>query len=137
MTKENLEELRERLIRDERVRQMIRVRAYEIYQMRGPHPGNQAEDWFQAEEEVLTFLIADDSRRAIDETSPESKVSVVTAEGQRERPAAKSSNPRRTSGSKRPASKTAASKRASSKKPANPKTTSKRPRKKPTPSSAD
>lgn len=47
------------MIRDERVRQMIRVRAYEIYQMRGQQPGGQAEDWLQAENEVLAFLMAD------------------------------------------------------------------------------
>lgn len=63
MNKENLEEHREELIRDERVRQMIRVRAYEIYQMRGPQPGGQAQDWLQAENEVLSFLIADESRQ--------------------------------------------------------------------------
>jgi hypothetical protein len=63
MSKEDLDERREELIRDERVRQMIRVRAYEIYQMRGPQPGGQAQDWFQAENEVLSFLIADESRQ--------------------------------------------------------------------------
>ena len=63
MSKEDLDERREELIRDERVRQMIRVRAYEISQMRGPQPGGQAQDWFQAENEVLSFLIADESRQ--------------------------------------------------------------------------
>lgn len=63
MSKEDLDEHREELIRDERVRQMIRVRAYEIYQMRGPQPGGEAQDWFQAESEVLSFLIADESRQ--------------------------------------------------------------------------
>lgn len=68
MSKEDLDERREELIRDERVRQMIRVRAYEIYQMRGPQPGGQAQDWFQAENEVLSFLIADESRQIENES---------------------------------------------------------------------
>lgn len=68
MSKEDLDEHREELIRDERVRQMIRVRAYEIYQMRGPQPGGQAQDWFQAESEVLSFLIADESRQIENES---------------------------------------------------------------------
>lgn len=69
MSKQDLDERREELIRDERVRQMIRVRAYEIYQMRGPQPGGQAQDWFQAENEVLSFLIADESRQIENEPS--------------------------------------------------------------------
>jgi len=70
MSKEDFDERREELIRDERVRQMIRVRAYEIYQMRGPQSGGQAQDWFQAENEVLSFLIADESRQIEKESRP-------------------------------------------------------------------
>lgn len=64
MTRESTEELRERLLRDEEVRSMIAMRAYEIYKLRGQEPGRQAEDWFQAENEVLRFLIEEESRRA-------------------------------------------------------------------------
>lgn len=64
MTTESLEELRERLLRQQSVQQMIKVRAYEIYEMRGGRPGGEAQDWFHAEGEVLAFLIADESRFA-------------------------------------------------------------------------
>jgi hypothetical protein len=30
----------------------VRQRAYELYEERGGHPGNDAEDWFRAEQEV-------------------------------------------------------------------------------------
>ena len=49
MTIESTEELRERLLRDHEVQEMIRMRAYEIYRHRGGAPGGHAEDWFQAE----------------------------------------------------------------------------------------
>ena len=64
---ESLEDLRKRLLGEERVQQMVRVRAYEIFQMRGGQPGWEANDWFQAEGEVLAFLIALESRE--DETT--------------------------------------------------------------------
>jgi hypothetical protein len=46
---------------------MIQVRAYEIYLMRGGHPGREAQDWFHAESEVLAFLLADESSRDDDQ----------------------------------------------------------------------
>lgn len=58
MTSDSLEELRQRLLRDESVREMIRARAYEIFLMRGIQAGSAAQDWFQAESEVLAFLLA-------------------------------------------------------------------------------
>jgi len=61
MSRENLEELRVRLLGEERVQQMVQARAYEIYQVRGGQPGFEARDWFQAESEVLAFLIAHES----------------------------------------------------------------------------
>ena len=61
MTRDSLEELRERLLSQNNVQQMIQVRAYEIYQMRGGQPGGEAHDWFRAESEVLAFLLADES----------------------------------------------------------------------------
>lgn len=115
MTKESLEALRERLIRDERVRQMIRVRAYEIYQMRGPHSGGQAQDWFQAEDEILAFLIADESHRAEErETKQQRRDSIPPVAGQQEGTPLKKSKPRRAATSQ-PTTKSAA-KPASSKK---------------------
>ena len=64
MTKESLDRVRERLFGDEQVRQMIRARAYEIYELRGGQPGREAQDWLRAEREVLAFLIARESSRA-------------------------------------------------------------------------
>jgi hypothetical protein len=39
------------------------MRAFEIYKLRGGQPGGEAHDWFQAESEVMTFLIEEESRR--------------------------------------------------------------------------
>ena len=63
MKPESTEELRRRLLQDEQVQTMISMRAYEIYKMRGSQPGRDAEDWFRAEHEILTFLIQEESRR--------------------------------------------------------------------------
>src|SRR5881396_796100 len=78
MTMESLEELRNRLLREERVQLMVRTRAYEIYQMRGGQPGWEAQDWFQAETEVLSFLIALESRLE-DEKTMEEAIPAVPA----------------------------------------------------------
>jgi hypothetical protein len=63
MKPESTEDLRKRLLKDEQVQMMISMRAYEIYQMRGSQPGQDAENWFRAENEILTFLIQEESRR--------------------------------------------------------------------------
>ena len=63
---ENFEEFRERLLEDQDVQEMIQVRAYEIFVLRGRQPGNETRDWLQAEEEVLAFLIADLSNQIED-----------------------------------------------------------------------
>jgi hypothetical protein len=63
MSRESLEELRSRLLRDEHAQELIRMRAFEIYKLRGGQPGGEAHDWFQAESEVLTFLIEEESQR--------------------------------------------------------------------------
>src|SRR5215216_5235518 len=62
MSRESTEELRQRLLRDERVQELISRRAYEIYVMRGGQPGGEAHDWFQAESEILSILIEEESR---------------------------------------------------------------------------
>jgi hypothetical protein len=64
MSRESTEELRQRLLRDKRVQELISRRAYEIYVMRGGQPGGEAHDWFQAESEILPILIEEESRRA-------------------------------------------------------------------------
>ncbi|HSE97475.1 MAG TPA: DUF2934 domain-containing protein [Blastocatellia bacterium] len=64
MTRESIDELRKRLLNDEGVREMIRMRAYELYLIRGDMPGHEAEDWFRAEYEVIAFFIDQDSGSA-------------------------------------------------------------------------
>jgi hypothetical protein len=67
MSTESVEEIRQRLLRDENVRHMISVRAYEIYERRGGVPGHDVEDWFQAENEILAVLIEQEKRRAVEQ----------------------------------------------------------------------
>jgi hypothetical protein len=62
MPDETLKEIRERMLRDEQVETRIRIRAYEIYEQRGGAPGNEAEDWLQAEGEILMTLIEEEVR---------------------------------------------------------------------------
>lgn len=54
---ENDDNLRELLLKDEFVHEMICTRAYEIYQQRGREDGHDREDWLQAEREILDGLI--------------------------------------------------------------------------------
>src|SRR5215216_3729608 len=72
MSRESTEELRQRLLRDKRVQELISRRAYEIYVMRGGQPGGEAHDWFQAESEILPILIEEESRRADESSKSES-----------------------------------------------------------------
>ncbi|MEW6212573.1 MAG: DUF2934 domain-containing protein [Acidobacteriota bacterium] len=58
MMREINEEVRRRMLADESVQKMIRLRAYDIYQQRGGAPGCEAEDWLQAESEVLSYLMS-------------------------------------------------------------------------------
>jgi len=117
MSKEDFDKRREELIRDERVRQMIRVRAYEIYQMRGPQPGGQAQDWFQAENEVLSFLIADESRQ-IENESRQVENEPSTASAPVAGTPAKATAAKKSSSRIAPAAKPSSKKRTT-KKPAN------------------
>ncbi|HYP28029.1 MAG TPA: DUF2934 domain-containing protein [Blastocatellia bacterium] len=63
MTREKAEDLRERLLRDEQVQRLIRMRAYEIYKERGGRHGNPTEDWLRAESEVLAYVIEEETKR--------------------------------------------------------------------------
>jgi hypothetical protein len=54
---DSMERLRESLLADEEVRVIISMRAYEIYVNRGAAPGREADDWFQAENEIIPILI--------------------------------------------------------------------------------
>lgn len=129
MTGQNLDEIRERLLCKESVQQMIRVRAYEIYQMRGAYPEGAAQDWFQAEGEVLAFLIVDESSRE-DEKEAEKPVGAASLSNiQREAPAPKQHEPRPESNARRAATKASAVKRTTSKKSAKSKDKLKRARK--------
>jgi hypothetical protein len=51
--------LRELLVQDELVHEMICRRAYEIYERRGSQDGHDREDWLQAEREILEDLMAE------------------------------------------------------------------------------
>jgi hypothetical protein len=44
-----------------RVQQMVSMRAYELYLGRAGAPGNEVEDWLQAEAEILLLLLAEQS----------------------------------------------------------------------------
>jgi hypothetical protein len=81
MTRESIEELRARLLRDPEVQTMIRMRAYEIYRIRGEAPGRQAEDWFQAQGEVLEFLIEEESRQAAEDPQPDPQMTALPTDG--------------------------------------------------------
>lgn len=87
MSRESTEELRRRLLGNNEVQMMIRIRAFEIYQRSGNAPGRDAENWFQAEHEVLLFLIEEEDRLANEvrrsgnttATVPESEISALAA----------------------------------------------------------
>ena len=59
----NLQEIRERLLCDESVREQITRRAFEIYASRGYVGGREFEDWLQAENEFLPQLIEEERQR--------------------------------------------------------------------------
>jgi len=56
-------EIRERLLRDESIRERVARRAYEIYANRGYQEGQEFEDWLQAEYEILPDLIRHEQQR--------------------------------------------------------------------------
>ena len=119
MTRESLEELRERLLGQQSVQQMIQMRAYEIYQMRGGQAGAEAQDWFHAEGEVLAFLIAHESAREDDKQDAESTNAASASEAQSAAPATGKSGARVTA-------KPAKARQAAPKKTAKKQTTSKK-----------
>lgn len=129
MTTESLEELQQRLLRDESVREMIRARAYEIYRMRGIQPGGATLDWFQAESEVLAFLLAHHPED-VTENINEQIAAPLTTMASPEPATPKQRKPRSTSGEtavKKTATRKAGSKKAtgSVSKPKRPRTKSK------------
>jgi Protein of unknown function (DUF2934) len=80
MSRESTDRLKASLLADPEVQMMIRMRAYEIYQMRGGHDGSPAEDWFRAESEVLAVLIDEENRRAAEEVQAQSPETVAGVE---------------------------------------------------------
>src|SRR5215813_9922573 len=62
--KETREEIRARLLHDDNVIRTIQMRAYEIWQIRGRYDGRAQEDWMLAENEVLSFLLEQEARKA-------------------------------------------------------------------------
>ena len=125
MTTESLEELRQRLLHDESVQEMIHARAFEIYHMRGVQTGSAAQDWFQAESEVLAFLLAHQPEQVTEE---EPVAATPTVAALSEATTSKKRKPR--SASKQTATKKAATtKQTKPKKAPVSKSKSKRPRK--------
>ncbi|HKP12456.1 MAG TPA: DUF2934 domain-containing protein, partial [Blastocatellia bacterium] len=80
MSRESTDEVKARLLADSEVQLMIRMRAFEIYQMHGGHGGSAADDWFRAESEVLAFLIEEENRRAAEEAQAPSPETVAGVE---------------------------------------------------------
>jgi hypothetical protein len=68
------------------VHDMIAVRAYEIYQLRGGEPGREAEDWFSAEREIFAGLTNGDAAENV------RKVRSKSSKRTRSRVAKKSAN---------------------------------------------
>jgi Protein of unknown function (DUF2934) len=121
MTIESLEGLRERLLRQPGVQQMIQTRAYEIFQMRGGNPGGEAQDWFHAEGEVLAFLIASEAAQADSLTESELIEGTVGSNVPSEAPAKKAKAARsvtKVAAAKQPSPKKTAPKRAAARKSA-------------------
>lgn len=119
MDRDNLEELRERLLREENVQQMIRARAYEIYRMRGAQPGAAAGDWLQAESEVLAFILAHESHRAVEKPPAQAALAISPVDARKETPSSKKSKSgavSKTSNAKQRERNKAAPKRVASKK---------------------
>lgn len=128
MATETLEELRDRLLRQHNVQQMIQVRAYEIFRMRGSQPGGDAQDWFHAEGEVLAFLIAHESAREDDGAEAEP---TAASESEALPEAPRTNTPRaraatKPSNEKQATTKKTATKRAAPRKSADSKSKSKR-----------
>jgi len=130
MTRETLEELRERLLRQHSVQRMIQVRAYEIFQMRGGQPGGEAQDWFHAEGEVLAFLIASESVKTDEQAEAESAGGAHALGTPAEAPTAKKTKPRaraKPADAKQASTKKTATKRATTRKSAESKPKAKTP----------
>jgi len=55
---ESVETVRQRLLADEAVREVINRRAYQIYEQSGSQPGHDIEHWLKAENEIVAHLMA-------------------------------------------------------------------------------
>ncbi|HMG32536.1 MAG TPA: DUF2934 domain-containing protein [Blastocatellia bacterium] len=94
MKKESIEAMRARLMRDDQVQTMIRMRAFEIYQGRGGQSGNPQHDWLQAENEILTYLIQEEA--ALGSMQTRSSVSSSLGSGNSKATASSVAKPRST-----------------------------------------
>jgi len=74
-----IEGLRTRLLADGEVQQKIGLRAYELYERRGGEHGRDVEDWIEAENEILSPLIAHELK-GFAETEPTRREEGETAE---------------------------------------------------------
>lgn len=131
--RESTEQMRERLLADPQVQEMIRHRAFYLYQQRAGRPGTAADDWFQAESEVVKFWIekesgasagavAEETPASIEEpaaqTSVEETPAVAASEAKPKarKAAAKPATPRKSKKEESDEEKVAAPKKASPKK---------------------
>ena len=78
--KETREEIRARLLRDNNTIRAIQMRAYEIWQIRGRYDGRSHEDWLLAENEVVSFLLEQELRKAVTAIQEVSAPEVVIIE---------------------------------------------------------
>jgi len=63
MNNESKEELRRHLLGDQQVQKLIQIRAFQIYELRGGAQGSEADDWFAAENEIISILIEEKERQ--------------------------------------------------------------------------
>ncbi len=120
----NSNEIRERLLRDESVREKIHRRAYEIYVERGGGDGRAYQDWLQAEDEILAPLVEAEMQRlaatALEEPAPTKRAKTGSARTTK-KPATvtkEASAPKKAASSKTTASKTSKSTRSTKSKQA-------------------
>jgi hypothetical protein len=89
----DIQDLKEQLIKDPEVHDLIRRRSFELYMERGDQASNPAEDWLRAENEILSALIeqmVSRNQRIISTHDTADPAAVRAAEHMREELAAES-----------------------------------------------
>ena len=112
MKKESIEELRARLMKDDQVVTMIRMRAFEIYQGRGGRVGNSQHDWLQAENEILSYLIREEA--SLTAGAPAKEPAKKAASKKVKRSDSRAVTPKKAKGKKEPSAKKGSAKKKKS-----------------------